>query len=156
MISQMRGGNPTVEGRRVTENRTVRLWIQLLGNKNIAVSANTTTLDELYALKEPGNYRDKGEEKMQTTTTVSNGKNAGITFAHLTAKAAEGKILAEDLVEIGKRKAQRLVRHGYEAGEDYLDESKRYIKHHPWQSVGVALGVGLSLGFLGGFLGRRN
>ena len=93
---------------------------------------------------------------MQTTTTVTNGKNAGLTFAHLTAKAAEGKILAEDLVEIGKRKAQRVVRRGYEAGEDYLDESKRYIKHHPWESVGVALGVGLSLGFLGGFLSRRN
>ena len=106
--------------------------------------------------KNQRNYRDEGEEKMQTTTTVTNGKNAGLTLAHLTAKAAEGKILAEDLVEIGKRKAQRLVRHGYEAGEDYLDESKRYIKHHPWQSVGVALGVGLSLGFLGGFLSRRN
>lgn len=76
-------------------------------------------------------------------------------LAHLTVKAAEGKMLAEDLVEIGKRKAQRMVRKGYEAGEDYLDESKRYIKHNPWQSVGVALGVGLTLGFLGGFLSRR-
>ena len=89
------------------------------------------------------------------TTTVQNGKVAAFTLAHLTAKAAEGKILAEDLVEIGKRKAQRIVRKGYETGEDYLDESKRYIKHHPWQSVGVALGVGLTLGFLSGFLSRR-
>lgn len=64
-------------------------------------------------------------------------------------------MLAEDFVELGKRKAQRLVRRGYEAGEDCLDESKRYIKHHPWQSVGIALGVGLSLGFLRGFLSRR-
>jgi len=89
------------------------------------------------------------------TTTVENGKSTGIKLAHLAAKAAEGKILAEDLVEIGKRKAQRLVRRGYEAGEDYLDESKRYIKHHPWQSVGVALAVGLSLGFLSGLLSKR-
>jgi len=110
----------------------------------------------LYASEHQENYRDKGEEKMQTTTTVTNGKNAGVTLAHLTAKAAEGKMLAEDLLETGKRKAQRLVRRGYDAGEDYLDESKRYIKHHPWQTVGVALGVGLSLGFLGGFLSRRN
>jgi ElaB/YqjD/DUF883 family membrane-anchored ribosome-binding protein len=90
------------------------------------------------------------------TTTVENGKAAAVKLAHLTAKATEGKMLAEDLVEIGKRKAQRLVRKGYEAGEDYLDESKRYIKHNPWQSVGVALGVGLALGFVSGFLSRRH
>jgi ElaB/YqjD/DUF883 family membrane-anchored ribosome-binding protein len=89
------------------------------------------------------------------STTVENGKAAAVKLAHLTAKATEGKMLAEDLVEIGRRKAQRLVRKGYEAGEDYLDESKRYIKHNPWQSVGVALGVGLALGFVSGFLSRR-
>jgi ElaB/YqjD/DUF883 family membrane-anchored ribosome-binding protein len=89
------------------------------------------------------------------STTVENGKQTAVRLAHLTAKAAEGKMLAEDLVEMGKRKAQRLVRKGYEAGEDYLDESKRFIKHNPWQSVGVALGVGLALGFVSGFLSRR-
>jgi len=89
------------------------------------------------------------------TATVDNGKVAGIKLAHLAAKAAEGKILAEDLVDIGKRKAQRMIRRGYDAGEDYLDESTRYIKHHPWQSIGVALGVGITLGFLSGFLSRR-
>ena len=89
------------------------------------------------------------------TTTLENGKAAAVKLAHLTAKAAEGKMLVEDLVEIGKRKAQRAVRKGYEAGEDYLDESKRYIKHNPWQSVGVALGIGLALGFVSGFLSRR-
>jgi ElaB/YqjD/DUF883 family membrane-anchored ribosome-binding protein len=92
---------------------------------------------------------------MTTTTAVQNGKAAAFKIAHLTAKAAEGKMLAEDLVEIGKRKAKRIVRKGFETGEDYLDESKRYIKHHPLQSVGVALGVGLTLGFLSGFLSRR-
>jgi len=89
------------------------------------------------------------------TTTVTNGKNTGLNITHLAAKAAEGKVIAEDLVEIGKRKAQRMVRRGMEAGEDYLDETRVYIKHHPWESVGVALGVGLTLGFLGGFLARR-
>jgi ElaB/YqjD/DUF883 family membrane-anchored ribosome-binding protein len=92
---------------------------------------------------------------MPTTTTVANGKNTGLNLTHLAAKAAEGKILAEDLVDIGKRKAQRIVRRGREAGEDYLDETKHYIKHHPWHSVGVALGIGLTLGFFGGFLSRR-
>ena len=92
---------------------------------------------------------------MTPTATVENGKHTGIKLGHLAAKAAEGKIIAEDLVEIGKRKAQRVIRKGYEAGEDYLDDTTHYIKHHPWQSIGVALGVGLTLGFLSGFLGRR-
>jgi len=89
------------------------------------------------------------------TATVRNGKHTGTKLGHLAAKTVEGKIIAEDLVEIGKRKAQRMIRRGYEAGEDYLDDTTYYIKHHPWQSIGVALGVGLTLGFISGFLGRR-
>ena len=89
------------------------------------------------------------------TATVENGKATAFKLAHLTAKAAEGKVLAEDLLEIGKRKARRLARRGYEAGEDYLDETTHYLKHHPWQSVGAALCVGLTLGFVGGLLSRR-
>ena len=77
-------------------------------------------------------------------------------LAHLTARAAEGKMLAEDLVEIGKRKAQRMVRRGYEAGEDYLDESKHYIKHHPWQAVGIAAGVGAFVGIIAGWTCSRS
>lgn len=90
------------------------------------------------------------------TVTVEDGKNTGIKLAHLAAKAAEGKIIAEDLVDIGKRKAQKIVRQGYEMGEDYIDESRRYIKHNPWQSVGIALGVGVALGFIAGLLSRRS
>lgn len=89
------------------------------------------------------------------TTTLRNGKHTAINLGHLAVKAAEGKIIAEDLVGVGKRKAQRLIRKGYEAGEDYLDDTTHYIKHHPWQSMGVALGIGLTLGFLSGFFGRR-
>jgi ElaB/YqjD/DUF883 family membrane-anchored ribosome-binding protein len=89
------------------------------------------------------------------TATIENGQSTGVKLAHLTAKAAEGKILAEDLVEIGKRKAQKLIKRGYAAGEDYLDDARYYIKHNPWQSVGLALGVGITLGFLSGFLSRR-
>ena len=42
--------------------------------------------------------------------TVEHGTSTGITFAHLAARAAEGKMLAEDFAQIGKRKAQRLMR----------------------------------------------
>ena len=85
------------------------------------------------------------------TETIENGASTGLKFAHLAAKAAEGKILAEDLVEIGKRKAQRMVRRGRAAGEDYLDEATHHIKHHPWQSVGIAAGIGVVVGLLFGW-----
>ena len=90
------------------------------------------------------------------TAAVENGKGTVAKLAHLTAKAAEGKMLAEDLVEIGKRKAQRAIRRGYDAGEDYLDESRRYIKHNPWQSVAIASGVGAGVGLLLGWILARS
>lgn len=89
------------------------------------------------------------------TATIENGRSTGLNFAHLAAKAAEGKMLAEDFTEIGKRKAQRMIRRGREAGEDYLDETAHYIKHHPWQSVGMAAGVGTFVGLLFGWICSR-
>lgn len=89
------------------------------------------------------------------TETVENGTSTGLKFAHLAAKAAEGKMLAEDFVEIGKRKAQRMIRRGREAGEDCLDETTHCIKHHPWQSVGIATGVGALVGLLFGWTCSR-
>jgi len=85
------------------------------------------------------------------TAIVENGKSTESKLAHLTAKAAEGKMLAEDLVELGKRKAERFLKDGLEVGEDYLDESRRFIKHHPWQSVGLAAGAGAVVGLLLGW-----
>jgi ElaB/YqjD/DUF883 family membrane-anchored ribosome-binding protein len=89
------------------------------------------------------------------TATVENGKSTAVKLGHLAAKVSEGKMLAEDVVEIGKRKAQRMIRRGYATGEDYLDDTTHYIKHHPWHSVGIALGVGIGLGFLSGLMSKR-
>jgi ElaB/YqjD/DUF883 family membrane-anchored ribosome-binding protein len=88
-------------------------------------------------------------------TAVENDKSTAFTLAHLSARAAEGKMLAEDLVEIGKRKTQRAIRKGREAGEDYLDDTTHYIKHHPWQSVGIAVGIGAFVGLLFGLTCSR-
>lgn len=77
------------------------------------------------------------------TATVENSSSTGVRLADLApAKVADGKVLAEDLLGTGKRKTQRAIRKGYEAGEDCLDDTTHYIKHHPWQSVGIAVGVG--------------
>jgi ElaB/YqjD/DUF883 family membrane-anchored ribosome-binding protein len=90
------------------------------------------------------------------TATAENGTGTAFKLADLTAKAVEGKMLAEDFMEIGKKKARRIYRRGHDVAEDYLDETTRCIKHHPWESVGVALGAGLALGFLAGVLSRRS
>jgi ElaB/YqjD/DUF883 family membrane-anchored ribosome-binding protein len=89
------------------------------------------------------------------TETIENGQSTGLKFGHLAARAAEGKMLAEDLAEIGKRKAQRMIRRGREAGEDCLDDTTHYVKHHPWQSVGIAVGVGAFVGCLFGWTCSR-
>lgn len=83
------------------------------------------------------------------TATVEN--SATSKLADLAAKAAEGKALAEDLLETGKQKTQRAIRKGFEAGEDCLDETTYCIKHNPWQSVGIAAGVGAFVGLLCGW-----
>jgi ElaB/YqjD/DUF883 family membrane-anchored ribosome-binding protein len=85
-------------------------------------------------------------------TKVENGLKTAAKLAHLSAKAAEGKMLAEDLVEIGKRKAQRMVRRGYETGEDYLDDTRHYIKHNPFEAVAIAVGVGAFVGLMIGLI----
>ena len=89
------------------------------------------------------------------TATVENDKSTGFTLTDLAARAAEGKVLVEDAMEIGMRKAQRAIRKGRDTGEDCLDDTTHYIKHHPWQSVGIAAGVGTFVGLLLGLTGSR-
>jgi ElaB/YqjD/DUF883 family membrane-anchored ribosome-binding protein len=89
------------------------------------------------------------------TATVENDMSTGSAFADLAARAAAGKMLAEDIAELGKRKAQHLIRRGREASEDCLDETTHYIKHNPWQSVGIAAGVGVFGGLLFGWTCSR-
>ena len=85
------------------------------------------------------------------TETVETTRSTAVNLAHMAARLEERKLLAEDLVEIGKRKAQRAIRKGREAGEDYLDDTTHYIKHHPWQSVGFTLGFGILVGAVFGW-----
>lgn len=80
---------------------------------------------------------------------------AAVNFAHLTNEMSKAKVLVEDAIEDGKRKAQRMMKRGYYLAEDCVDETTHYIKHHPWQSVGIALGVGAGTGILFGWLLSR-
>jgi ElaB/YqjD/DUF883 family membrane-anchored ribosome-binding protein len=85
---------------------------------------------------------------------TENHESAAFTLAHLAARTLEGKVLAEDLLDIGKRKAQRAIRKGFHTGEDYLDEATYYIKRHPWKGLGIAAGVGAMAGLIFGLCVR--
>ena len=85
---------------------------------------------------------------------TENHESAAFTLAHLAARTLEGKVLAEDLLDIGKRKAQRAIRKGFHTGEDYLDEATYYIKRHPWKGFGIAAGVGAMAGLILGLCMR--
>lgn len=87
---------------------------------------------------------------MENVATENN-ESAAFTLAHLAAKTLEGKVLAEDLLDIGKQKARRAIRNGVHAGEDYLDETTYYIKRNPWKGIGIAAGVGAVAGMIFGF-----
>ncbi len=87
---------------------------------------------------------------------VENTTGAAINFAHLTNEISRAKVLVEDVIEDGKRKAQRMMKRGYSRAEDCVDETTHYIKHHPWQSMGIALGVGAGAGIFCGWLLSRN
>ena len=88
------------------------------------------------------------------TVTTENQDSAALTLAHLAARTVAGKVLVEDLLDIGKRKTQRAIRKGIDAGEDYLDEARHYSKRNPWKSCGIAAGVGAFVGLIIGLCTR--
>jgi ElaB/YqjD/DUF883 family membrane-anchored ribosome-binding protein len=81
--------------------------------------------------------------------------NAGINLAHLTHEVSKAKVLIDDVLEDGKRKAERMLKRGVVGAEDYVEDTTYFIKRHPWQSVGAALGLGASVGILAGWLTAR-
>jgi ElaB/YqjD/DUF883 family membrane-anchored ribosome-binding protein len=87
--------------------------------------------------------------------TVEGAADAGMNLAHLKHEVAKAKTLMNDLVEDGKRNAQRMVKRGYNAAEDYVEDTTYYIKRHPWPAVGMAAGIGAGAGLLAGWLCTR-
>ena len=91
-----------------------------------------------------------------STELLETATGAAVNFAHLTNEMSKAKVLVEDAIENGKRTAQRMMKRGYFRAEDYVDDTTHYIKHHPWQSVGIALGVGAGAGMLFTWFLTRN
>jgi ElaB/YqjD/DUF883 family membrane-anchored ribosome-binding protein len=93
--------------------------------------------------------RNMDNQQLETAT------GPAVNLAHLTHELSKAKVLVEDAIDDGKHKVERLLKRGYSEAEDYVDDTRHYIKHHPWQSVGIALGVGTGAGLVFGWLLSR-
>jgi len=83
---------------------------------------------------------------MNSTTT--NAADVAINLAHLTDELGKAREIVDDVIEQGKHKAERLGKQATWAVEDCLEDTRYYIKKHPWQAVGVASCLGLAAGLL--------
>lgn len=87
--------------------------------------------------------------------TLENVADAAINLGHLRHEVSKAKVVLDDVLEDGKRKAGRILKRGVLTVEDCVEDSTYFIKRHPWQSVGAVLGLGAGLGFLGGWMATR-
>ncbi len=87
---------------------------------------------------------------------IENVSDTAVNLAHLTHEVSKAKVLINDVLEDGKRKAERMVKRGVVAAEDRVEDTTYFIKRHPWQSVGAALGLGAGIGVLTGWLVTRS
>ena len=80
--------------------------------------------------------------------TLQGAADAVMRLAHVKHEVSHAKVLVNDLVEDGKRKAQRIARRSMVAAGDCVEDTTYYIKRHPWQSVGIAAGLGATAGLV--------
>ena len=89
------------------------------------------------------------------TRTIEKAAEGAVELAHLTHEVSKARVLVSDVIEDGKRMAQRTARRAYVAAEDCVEDTTYYIKRHPWQSVGIAAGFGVGAGVLAGWMFSR-
>jgi ElaB/YqjD/DUF883 family membrane-anchored ribosome-binding protein len=87
---------------------------------------------------------------------IENVTGAAINLAHLTHEVSKAKVLLDDVLEDGKRKAERTMKRGFVVAEDLVEDTTYFIKRHPWQSVGATFGLGAGIGILAGWLFSRS
>lgn len=65
------------------------------------------------------------------------------------------KGVVTDAVDEGVRTTMRALKHGRNAAEDAIDDTKHAVKKYPLQAVGIAFGAGLMVGCFAAWLGCR-
>jgi hypothetical protein len=59
---------------------------------------------------------------------ADNATDAAISLAHLKHEMSKARVLIDDVLDDGKRKGQRIVKRGYVAAEDYVEDTTYFIK----------------------------
>jgi ElaB/YqjD/DUF883 family membrane-anchored ribosome-binding protein len=67
-------------------------------------------------------------------------------------KMTEARSKSRQSLETAKTRLHAAEKAALRHGEDAVSATEDYVKHNPWQAVGIAAGVGLVLGVL---LARR-
>ena len=86
------------------------------------------------------------------TNTIEKTADGTFQLAHLTDELSKARMLVSDVIEDGKRKAQRTAKRAVITAEEYVEDTTYYIKRHPWQSVGLAAGFGVGAGLLASWM----
>lgn len=89
------------------------------------------------------------------TKAIENAADTTLNLAHLKHEVSKAKVLIDDVLEDSKRKAGRILKRGYVAAEDCVEDTTYVIKRHPWQAVATAFGLGAGLGILTVWLTMR-
>lgn len=76
----------------------------------------------------------------------------GATAGHSGTGAREARDRVAGTLEQARARLERLDRKLHARVRETADDADRYVREHPWQSVGVAAAVGVVVGLL---IGRR-
>jgi ElaB/YqjD/DUF883 family membrane-anchored ribosome-binding protein len=70
------------------------------------------------------------------------------TAAQTGEKIEEVRARAEDSVRLAKERLADVEADALRRAQVIADDADRYVRHNPWQAVGIAAGIGLVLGLL--------
>ncbi len=112
-------------------------------------------MQENIVFEEPAYAGPKEKKNGFFTKTV----RAGGQVAHLGHEATRIKTAVSqavtDAIEDTKRETRRVFKRGYNAAEDFVDETAYRVKHHPLRSVAIAFGAGTLLGVIVTSIGKK-
>ena len=82
-------------------------------------------------------------------------EKAGEHIADSVREASRVTTAVADVIEDGVGMAKRAAKQGGDAAEDFVNQSRRYIRRDPLTSVAATLVAGVAVGLLTGLAIRR-
>ena len=75
-------------------------------------------------------------------------RDAERRWAHLGKEAMQFKSSIAERIHDGRVMARRAVKHGYRAGEDFVDDTTHRIRRDPMRALGICFAAGVAAGWL--------